>query len=89
MTVQAYIIMTQEQRDAAEAMNGNGVGIGAQQIDNPAANNLGNDVMVGLWITPARLLANEMYQRWWATLGTLPIRVLDSEVCLITIPTEI
>lgn len=85
MTVQAYILMTQEERDAATALDGNGVALGAQQIDNPLANNLGFGTIVGMWVAPARLLNDPDYARWVPTLGTLPIHVMDSATLFVPI----
>ena len=84
MTVQALIVMTEEQKNAAVLLDdnfveGGGVRLGPRQISNPLANNLGYEVLVGQWIAPARLLNDPEYQRWVPTLGLLPIYVLDSE----------
>lgn len=85
MTVQAYILMTQVERDAATALDGGSVALGAQQIDNPLANNLGYGTIVGMWTAPARLLNDPDYARWVPTLGLLPIHVMDSATLLIPI----
>lgn len=85
MTVQAYILMTQEERDDATELDGGGVALGAQQIDNPLANNLGYGTIVGMWVSPARLLNDSDYVRWVPTLGTLPIHVMDSATLLLPV----
>lgn len=79
MTVQAYILMDQTQRDAAEALDDVNADLGSQQIVNTLANNLGFGTLVSQWVAPARLLNDQAYVRWYATLGTLPIHVMDSE----------
>lgn len=79
MTVQAFIIMTQQQRDDATELDDEEAMLGARQIDNPLANNLGQGVLVTAWVAPARLLNDFEYQRWVPTLGSLPIAVMDSE----------
>ncbi|MBY5581854.1 hypothetical protein [Rhizobium leguminosarum] len=79
MAVQAFIIMDQTQRDAAEALNDMDAILGARQVDNPLSNNLGSGTLVGKWVSPARLLNDPAYQRWVPTLGGLPIAVMDSE----------
>lgn len=86
MTVQAYIVMTPAQRDAAELLNDEDVAIGAQEITNPMANNLGLGVLVGKWVAPARLLNDPDYSRWASSLGSLPISVLDSETLFLPPP---
>lgn len=79
MTVQAYILMTQEQRDPAEALDDVNAALGSQEIVNTLANNLGFGTLVGQWVSPARLLNDPAYVRWYDSLGTLPIHVMDSE----------
>ena len=79
MTVQAWIIMTQQQRDDATALDDEDAMLGARQIDNPLANNLGLGTLVSKWVAPARLLNDPEYVRWVPTLGVLPISVMDSE----------
>lgn len=86
MTVQAYIIMTQTERDAGEALNDVDAGLGARQINNSMADNLGRGSMQGLWVSPARLLNDVAYMRWVLTLGLLPIAVLDSETLFLPDP---
>lgn len=86
MPVLAEIVMTTAQRNAAEALNDVVAALGSRQIDNPLANNLGHGTLVGMWIAPARLLNDPMYSRWYATLGTLPIYILDSDILFIPDP---
>lgn len=85
MTVQAWIVMDSQQRDDATALDGNGVALGAQQIENALANNLGYGTIVGMWVAPARLLNDPDYVRWVPTLGTLPIHVMDSATLFIPV----
>lgn len=85
MTVQAMIIMTQSERDAAEALNDVNAELGSRQIDNPLANNLGYGTLVGKWIAPARLLNDPAYVRWVPTLGELPIHILDSDILFLPV----
>lgn len=89
MTVQAWIIMTQTERDDAEALNDEEAAIGARQIDNPLANNLGQGTLVGKWVAPARLLNDPDYSRWVPTLGALPIAVMDSDTLFVPISEDI
>lgn len=84
MTVQAWIVMDQTQRDDATALDGGGILLGARAIDNALANNLGYGALVGQWVSPARLLNDPDYLRWVPTLGTLPIHVMDSETLFAT-----
>lgn len=86
MTVQAWIIMTQEQRDDATALNDDNAELGARQINNSLANNLGQGTLVGKWVSAARLLNDPDYVRWVPSLGGLPIAVMDSDTLFITIP---
>lgn len=85
MTVQAWIIMTQAQRDTAEALDDVNAELGAQEIQNSLADNLGFktvlgvSTLIGLWVSPARLLNDPAYVRWVPSLGALPIEVMDSD----------
>lgn len=88
MTVQAWIIMTQEERDDATALDDMDAALGAREIVNALANNLGYGTLVGKWVAPARLLNDPDYARWVPTLGTLPIAVMDSDT-LFAPPEEI
>lgn len=86
MTVQAWIVMTQQERDDATALDDGDARLGARQIDNSLANNLGYGTLVGQWVAPARLLNDPAYARWVPTLGTLPIHVMDSDTLFIPPP---
>jgi hypothetical protein len=86
MTVQAWIIMTQTQRDDATALDDDDAMLGARQIDNALSNNLGQGTLVGKWVAPARLLNDPDYSRWVPTLGTLPIAVMDSDTLFVPPP---
>jgi hypothetical protein len=88
MTVLAWIIMTQQQRDAATALDDEEAMLGARQIDNPLSNNLGQGTLVGKWVAPARLLNDPDYSRWVPTLGALPIAVMDSDTLFLPPPEE-
>jgi hypothetical protein len=79
MTVQAWIVLTEDQKDEAVLLDGNGIALGPRLVENPLANNLGYGTLVGKWVSPARLLNDPDYQRWVPTLGLLPIHVMDSE----------
>lgn len=79
MTVQAYIVMTTAQKNAATLLDDGDARLGAREIENSLANNLGYGTLVANWVAPARLLNDPAYVRWVATLGSLPIHVMDSE----------
>ena len=79
MTVQAWIVMTTTEKTAATLLDDENAMLGAQEITNVLANNLGYGTLVGEWVAPARLLNDPDYSRWVPTLGTLPIHVMDSE----------
>lgn len=83
MTVQAWIIMSQAERDAAVALNDTTAKVLPRAIDNPLANNLGEGVLVSKYVAPARLLNDPLYVRWVDTLGTLPIRTMDSDALFV------
>jgi hypothetical protein len=85
MTVQAWIVMTQEQKDAATALDNQDSALGARQIDNSLANNLGYGTLVGQWVAPARLLNDPAYARYVSPLGTLPIHVMDSDTLFVLV----
>ncbi len=86
MTVQAFIIMTQQQRDDATLLDDEDAMLGARQVDNPLSNNLGLGTLVGKWVAPARLLNDQEYVRWVLSLGVLPIAVMDSETLFVPLP---
>lgn len=83
MTVQAFIVMTTTEKNAATLLDDEDAMLGARQIDNALANNLGFGTLVGQWVAPARLLNDSDYSRWVPTLGTLPIHVMDSDTLFI------
>jgi hypothetical protein len=79
MTVQAFIVLTSAQSTAAQALNNDNVAVMPQVIDNTMANNLGYGTLVGQFVVPARLLNDPDYAGWVASLGSLPIYVMDSD----------
>lgn len=79
MAVQAWILMTEAEKNAATLLDSAEVRLGALPIENALANNLGLGALVGRWVSPARLLNDPEYAPWVATLGTLPIHVMDSD----------
>lgn len=80
MGVQAWVAMTEAQKDAAEALNQpTGAKVEGRHVNNPLANNLGFGTLVGMWVAPARILNDAAYDRWLSTLGKYPIHVLDDE----------
>lgn len=85
MTVQAWIVMTTTEKNAATLLDDEDAMLGAREIDNPLANNLGYGTLVDQWVAPARLLNDPAYSRWVATLGSLPIHVMDSDTLFIPI----
>lgn len=85
MTVQAWIVMTTAEKNAATILDDEEAMLGARQIDNPLANNLGYGALVDKWVAPARLLNDINYARWVPTLGLLPIHVMDSDTLFIPV----
>ena len=79
--VMAMIILTEEQRNDALALNAANVpfGMDPRLIDNPIANALGHGTLVGRYIVAARCLNDVNLQAWWPMLTGLPIYVLDGE----------
>lgn len=75
----ARIVMTPQQAADAVALNNEDAGVDPRVIDNPIANNLGYGTLLGQKVVPARLLNDPDYTPWWATLGSLPIHVLDDD----------
>lgn len=86
MTVQAWIVMAPAQKDAAALLDDEDAMIGAREIDNALANNLGFGTFVGKWVVGARLLNDPDYSRWVPSLGGLPIHVMDSETLFVPPP---
>jgi hypothetical protein len=89
MTVQAWIVMTTAEKDAATLLDDENAALGARQIENALANNLGYGTLVGQWVAPARLLNDPDYSRWVPTLGQLPIHVMDSDTLFAPVSTEV
>lgn len=92
MTVQAFIIATPAERLSAEALNGPLAAVEGREIDNPLANSLGEGVLVGKYVFPARLLNDPSYTRWAEPsvdfpdgMGALLIRVLDSDTLFLPV----
>ena len=79
MTVQAWIVMTTSEKTAATLLDDEDAMLGAREVTNTLANNLGFGTLVGKWVAPARLLNDTAYVRWVPTLGVLSIYVLDSD----------
>lgn len=86
MTVQAWITMTSSEKNDATLLDDEEAMLGAREIDNALANNLGHGTLVGQWVAPARLLNDSEYARWVPTLGQLPIYVMDSDTLFVPIP---
>lgn len=85
MTVQAFIVLTAEQKTSAEALNTEDVAVMAQAINNTLANNLGFGTLVGLYVLPARILNDPAYAAWVPSLGGLDIHVMDSETLFLPV----
>lgn len=79
MTVQAWIVLDEQEKDAAVLLDDEDAALGPREIVNALANNLGFGTLVGQWVAPARLLNDPAYARWVPTLGALPIHVMDSD----------
>lgn len=80
MTTMAFILMNPSQRDSGEALNGDGIALGARAVNNPLADTLGHGNLVGAWACPARLLDDPEYARWQPLLGACPVYILDSDM---------
>lgn len=83
MTVQAWLVFTPAQAaDAATSSVHADFKVEPRAIDNPMANQLGDPLaVIGNRVAPARILNDPEYGPVWAeALGSLPIRVLDSDV---------
>jgi len=79
MTVQAYLILTTQEKNDAEALNDISAAVEGQEVTNALANNLGEGTLVGKWVIPARIMNDPLYTRWLTMVASLPIRILDSE----------
>lgn len=89
MTVLAWIVMTTPEKNAATLLDDEEAMLGAREIDNALANNLGHGTLLGKWVAPARLLLNDPdYSRWVPSLGALPIHVMDSDTIFAPPPVE-
>lgn len=77
MAVQAYVLVTTEQLAAAVLLNDDNQNVQGRLITNTLANNLGYGVLVGLYTIPASVVATPGYERWYPTLGTYDIHVMD------------
>jgi hypothetical protein len=80
MTTMAFILMNPSQRDSGEALNGDGIALGARAVNNPLADTLGHANLVGSWASPARLLDDPEYARWQPLLSPRPVYVLGSDM---------
>ena len=79
MTVQAWVVMTTAEKATATLLDDEDAMLGAREVVNSLANNLGYGTLVGKWVAPARLLNDPDYARWVSSLGSLPIYVMDSD----------
>lgn len=87
--VQAWIVMTTAQKNAATLLDDDDARLGARAVDNPLSDNLGFGTLLGKWVAPARLLNDPDYVRWVPTLGALPIHVMDSDTIFIPVIVEV
>ncbi|MGO4334962.1 hypothetical protein AB4037_08605 [Labrys sp. KB_33_2] len=85
MTVQAFIVLDTDQKNAAAALNSPDAAVMPQVVTNTLANNLGFGTLVGLFVLPARLLNDPAYAAWVPSLGTLPIHIMDSETLFVPV----
>jgi hypothetical protein len=84
MTTIAWIIMDENTKDTAEALNDGTAAVEGRYVDNPLSANLGLGVTIyQQWVMPARVLNAPLYERWVPVLGALPIRTIDSDVLFI------
>jgi len=88
MTVQAWLLFDQTQRDDGMELNEGSVGqIDPRKIDNPLANQLGDgDIDNDHYVCPARLLNDPDYTAFYDFCSVLPIRTWDSEVLFLPDP---
>ena len=80
MSEQAWIIMTQIERDRATDLDDENTKLGARFVDNLVADSLGLGILVGKWVAPARLLYDLDYRRWVEVLDMLPVAVINSNM---------
>jgi hypothetical protein len=80
MAVQAWLIFTEAERDDVILIDGGDAHVIPREIDNPLADNLGEGVLVGKFVAPARLLNDPDYEDFYAFCSVLPIRTMDSDV---------
>lgn len=83
MPTLAWIILTPTEAADSVLLNDPDYAVAPREIDNPLADNLGEGVLVGKFVLPARLLNDPYYVRWVPSLGSLPIRTIDSDVLFI------
>jgi len=80
--------MDATQKAAAMAFNTPSIQIQPRTIANPLADNLGEGVLLGKFVAPARLLNDPDYTAFYTYCSTLPIRTLDSEVLFLPDPID-
>jgi len=83
MAIISYFILTEAEKDAAEALNAEapeGVRVECRMMDNPLGNNLGLGILVGKYILPARLLNDPDFSLWHDMFSQWPINMLDTEI---------
>ena len=87
MTVFAFIVLTEAQKDAVLAVNGTpgafGVEINPRLIDNPMADELGYGTLTGAYICQAALRNEETYAPWHEPLAAGTIRLLDTDTVVL------
>lgn len=88
MATFAWIVMTAAQAAEAVTLNYGDASVDPRKVDNPQANDLGEGVLVGKSVLPSRLLSDPSYARWNATLGAMPVRMMDSDVLFIPSPED-
>lgn len=88
MATQAFILVTSAQKGDVDALyddeaDGNVVPI---EIDNPLANQLGEGTLVGSYVFPARVLNDDLYNRYDELCSSYPIYTWDSDVLFTPAP---
>lgn len=85
---QAWLIFTPAQHDTVLSMNvpSSGVIVIPRVINNLLANNIGEGVLIGNSVCPARLLNDPEYTAYYEFCSTLPIRTIDSDVLFLPDP---